>query len=106
MRAEALALLGLSEQDWGPCYGDQFTHAQFEEKWRGTVPCPTEAEINAAVNSQAELDKKFNAGIDAQIIELETQVTQRRIREAIITGDKTFITDIDAQITTLRATRR
>lgn len=104
MRAEALELLGLKEQDWGPCYGDQFTHAEFAAQWRGAVPCPAAADIAAIM--PAVIDKKSNDAIDKQIVDLESTVTARRIREAILTGDKTFIAGIDAQIATLRAARK
>lgn len=38
-----------------------------------------------------------------QIAELEASITQRRLREALLTGDKTFIDSVDAQIAALRA---
>lgn len=47
-RVDALIYLGLSGQDFGPCYTDEWTHAQFAAMWRGTVPCPTEEEIETA----------------------------------------------------------
>jgi hypothetical protein len=47
-RVEALIQLGLSGQDFGPCYQDEWTHAEFSAKWRGTAPCPSEVEIEAA----------------------------------------------------------
>ena len=37
-----------------------------------------------------------------QIQELESQITPRRIREAIVTQDYTFIQGIETQITNLR----
>ncbi len=37
-----------------------------------------------------------------KILELECQVTPRRIREAILTGDISFIADIESQIQDLR----
>lgn len=40
--------------------------------------------------------------IDMQIIALESKITARRLREAILTGDRSFIANIDAQIATLR----
>jgi hypothetical protein len=39
-----------------------------------------------------------------QIQALEASVTPRRLREAVLTGDSTFIKSIDAQISALRAT--
>lgn len=41
--------------------------------------------------------------IKSQIVQLEAQITQRRLREAMISGDKSFIQSIDAQIAALRA---
>ena len=37
-----------------------------------------------------------------KIAELEAKVTPRRLREAALSGDTTFITDIDKQISVLR----
>ena len=42
-------------------------------------------------------------GILAQIAALEVQVTPRRIREALLSGDYSFIQGVDAQIAALRA---
>ena len=51
-----------------------------------------------AVNqAQAAIDAKKR-----QIASLEKQITPRRIREALLSNDKSFIQDIDNQITTLR----
>ena len=44
------------------------------------------------------------AAIEQQITVLEAQITPRRLREAVLTGDTSFISSIDAQITALRAT--
>lgn len=38
------------------------------------------------------------------IAELEMKITPRRIREALVTGDKSFIESIEAQVAALRAT--
>jgi hypothetical protein len=46
-RGLRLEAMGLKDEDWGPCYGDQFTHEQFAQAWRGNVACPTEAEIDS-----------------------------------------------------------
>lgn len=57
-RAAALEQLGLNNQNWGPCVGDEFTHAQFAAAWRGTVPCPSEDQIdNAKATAQLEQTK-------------------------------------------------
>jgi len=42
------------------------------------------------------------ATIYTQIAAMEATVTPRRLREALLTGDTTFIDSVDAQITTLR----
>ena len=39
----------------------------------------------------------------SQIEELEASITQRRLREALLTGDTSFIDSVDAQIAALRA---
>ena len=41
--------------------------------------------------------------IKGRIIALEAQQTPRRLREAVISGDKTFLADIETQIVALRA---
>lgn len=43
-----------------------------------------------------------NVAILAQIAELENSITQRRLREALLTGDTTFINSVETQIATLR----
>jgi hypothetical protein len=66
----ALRNLGLSDQDWGPCYGDQFTHEEFANGWRGTVDCPSEESISAnsglpidevKIAKLSEINEKFEA---------------------------------------------
>ena len=47
-RARGLEELGLGGQDWGPCYGNNYTHAEFVAAWRGTTACPTEAALTVA----------------------------------------------------------
>jgi hypothetical protein len=56
MRPEALKYLGLLSQDWGPCYADNFSHAEFSSKWRGLVACPTAEQIAAAIPTAQEID--------------------------------------------------
>ncbi len=47
-----------------------------------------------------------NADINAQILALEATVTQRRLREALLTDEgKTWLADTEAQIASLRAQR-
>lgn len=40
--------------------------------------------------------------IKSQIAQLEASITPRRLREALLTGDKTFIEGVEAQIAELR----
>jgi hypothetical protein len=50
----------------------------------------------------AEATRKQN--IQNQIMELEKSITERRKREAMLSGDTTFIAGVDAQIAVLRGT--
>ena len=61
MRPEALKYLGLSSQDWGPCYTDNFSHSEFSSKWRGAVACPTELQISSAIPTAQEIDAEKTA---------------------------------------------
>lgn len=64
MRVRALRYLGLSNQDWGPCYSDTFPYSEFSKNWRGAVKCPSEQEINdayVASNTAQELDSEKTA---------------------------------------------
>ena len=61
MRPEALKYLGLSSQDWGPCYADTFSHSEFSAKWRGSVACPTELQIKGAIPTAQEIDAEKTA---------------------------------------------
>jgi hypothetical protein len=65
------------------------------------IPQPTEEDLAAAeVEILAEdLHKEKLVAIAA----LEAQVTSRRYREAFLTGDKSFIENIENQIQALRA---
>lgn len=59
--------------------------------------------------SDAELAALRAATVDPagairqQIAELEASVTPRRLREAVLTGDHSFVDSIDKQIAALRA---
>lgn len=66
------------------------------------IPMPTAEEL--AVCEAAVLAKQAKADKLAQIAALEAQVTPRRIREAVLSGDSSFIAEIDAQIAAIRAT--
>ena len=73
------------------------------------VPKPSEAHVwngSGWTLDQLKEDELFNKDLKRQIKELEVQVTERRIREAIMSGDSTFITGIDTQIAALRAQLR
>jgi hypothetical protein len=84
MRIESLIYLGLSGQDFGPCYTDDFTHAQFAAKWRGTGACPSEAEIEAAY-APGQI-AAANMAIQSQIDAIErATLTNRGAREGWIT---------------------
>lgn len=48
-----------------------------------------------------ELEKQAKL---AQITQLESQITNRRLREAILTGDDSFIFDIEQQVQAIRST--
>lgn len=66
------------------------------------VPLTTE-EIAARA---AEAARAFNADLDVQIVALEAKITPRRQREALLSGDTSFIAQIDAEIAALRAKRK
>lgn len=66
------------------------------------IACPTAEDL--AVCEAAVLAKQAKAEKLAQIAALEAQVTPRRIREAVLSGDNSFIADIDAQIAAIRDT--
>ena len=66
------------------------------------IPMPTAEDL--AVCEAAILVKQTKAEKLAQIAALEAQVTSRRLREAVLSGDNSFIADIDAQIVAIRAT--
>lgn len=62
-----------------------------------TIPAEYEIEI-VDVSSQLERESKLKA-----IEELEAQITPRRIREAIISSDNSFIVNIENQIQQIRS---
>ena len=55
---------------------------------------------------QVKEDLIFNNDIKRQIKELEVQITERRVREAIINNDSSFLTGINTQIEALRTQLR
>lgn len=62
---------------------------------------PTNEELALVVGIKNS--KKNRDTVLAQIADLEAQITPRRIREALVSGDNTFILSIESQITALRA---
>ena len=61
---------------------------------------PTEEDLalaEAAILADEAVKSKFEA-----IAALEAQITPRRLREAVLTGDNSFIQNIDEQIANLR----
>lgn len=62
------------------------------------IPCEYTMEI--IDNSLVEARE----AIIQQIASLEAQITPRRVREALLSGDHTFIQNIEAQISALRGT--
>ena len=53
------------------------------------------------LNVSAQVELEISAS--KQIENLENDVSQRRIREVILTDDKTFIENVEGEISTLRA---
>jgi hypothetical protein len=65
-----------------------------------SIPAPTEMDLIAAeIAILAEDSRKEKL---AAIAELEAQVSPRRYREAFLTGDKSFIESIEAQVNAIR----
>jgi hypothetical protein len=59
-----------------------------------------EAEYTFVIEDMA--DMIANREITKQIVELEALITTRRIREALISGDNSFIKNVDLEIDKLR----
>lgn len=67
------------------------------------VPCTTEECAEIAAREMAWEAGRAKREAAAQIAALEGQVTQRRLREAVLTPEgATWLTDIENQISTLR----
>ncbi len=77
----------------------------FRYKWNGSS-FDAEAIPQAPTEPSKTEDELFNENIMRQIFQLESQLTQRRFREAALSGDNSFILDIDNQITALRVQLR
>jgi hypothetical protein len=66
------------------------------------IPCPSIADLAAlTVNLEAKHSREAKL---KQIHDLEAQVTPRKLREAVLSGNTSAILAIDAQITAIRAT--
>ena len=89
-----------SENDYVVGYDGQETKIQ----WNLDSPKPTAEEIIAAGNSQGFQDHLFNLDIKKQIAALESHITPRRIREAVLGIDNGWLSNTNAQIATLRGT--
>jgi len=66
------------------------------------VPMPTEEDLAAA--EIAILAEDLRKEKLAAIAELEATVTNRRLREAVLSGDNSFIESVDAQVAAIRET--
>lgn len=69
--------------------------------WRfKNIPQPTRDDLFALIPALKVSQSKD--AILKQIADLEAQITPRRVREAVLSGDNSFIASIDSQIATLR----
>lgn len=68
--------------------------------FKSEIPMPTAEDL--AVCEAAVLAKQAKAEKLAHIAALEAQVTSRRIREAVLSGDYSFIQNIEQQIQIIR----
>ena len=83
-----------------PHYKDSEGHLHFLEDASFEYMLPpgcVRAPDSKVPNTHAEDATKL------QIIALESQITPRRIREALLSGDHSFIESIEAQIAALRS---
>lgn len=91
-----LVAIGLEAEDWGP---DVSSYAALAAGWRGSVPCPSEAALEAVeAGAVAKADAK------TEILRLEAEVTQRRLREAVLTQEgAAWLSDQETLIAVQRA---
>lgn len=69
-----------------------------------TINIPAEYEIEITdITAQVELDRIKQEKLN-QIAQLESQITPRRYREAILSGDHSFIETIELEISIIRDT--
>ncbi len=60
------------------------------------------AEELATINDPVRVKEDTNANIRAQIMALESTITPRRLRDALLSGSMQFIQDVEDQIDALR----
>lgn len=56
----------------------------------------------AEINDPVRVKEDTNANIRAQIMALESTITPRRLRDALLSGSMQFIQDVEDQIDALR----
>ncbi len=91
-RALALEHLGLGGQSFGPCFADEYTHAEFVAQWRGSVPAPSEAQIDAAKLAAAKKMRRASLGLSCR-----ADITSGFVSNALGTNH-TYSSDIESQI--------
>lgn len=57
----------------------------------------------AEINDPVRVKEDTNANIRAQIMALESTITPRRLRDALLSGSMQFIQDVEDQIDALRS---
>lgn len=68
----------------------------------GQVLMTPEEEMEFLAEQARNVESQRKAGINAQIAALEVKITPRRMREALLTGDTSYISMIESQIAALR----
>lgn len=84
-------LLGVAD------YGTATTYADLQRTWRDARPIPTMEQLESSWEIVGN-----NINIMQQITQLESTITLRRQREAILGTDNGWLANIDAQIANLR----
>lgn len=70
---------------------------------KGNIPFTAAEELARDAEEALEMAAQGPRRIREQIVVLEAQQTPRRAREAMLTGDKTFLSGLETQIAALRA---
>ncbi len=91
-RAAALEHLGLGDQSFGPCYADEYTHAEFVANWRGSVPAPSESQIDTAKLAVAKKMRRASLSLSCR-----AAITSGFVSNALGTSH-TYSSDIESQI--------